>query len=94
MVNGTEQDYWPDDDDLVEWAHWSAEAGDNATHLIALIALGEPPANIVGASAQQIASEWRVTLSEAKEVRGLLGNPRAARERVAAWGSPWPDEED
>ncbi len=87
-------DYWPSYEDLEEWASTSAEAGDNAAHLISLIALGEPPADIVGASAKQIASEWGVTLPEAQEVRGLLGNPRAARERVAAWGSPWPDEED
>ena len=87
-------EYWPSDEDLEEWARTSAEAGDRATFLISLIALGEPPANIVGASAKQIASEWRVTLSEAQEVRGLIGNPRAARERVAAWGSPWPDDED
>ena len=90
----TEQDYWPTDEDLEEWATTSAEAGDNAAHLISLIALGTPPPDIVGASAERIASEWGVTLPEAQEVRGLLGNPRAARERVAAWGSPWPDEED
>ena len=89
-----EQDYWPTDEDLEEWARTSAEAGDRATFLISLIALGEPPANIVGASVSQIAERWRVSHREARQIQGLLGHPRAARAEVASWGSPWPDDED
>lgn len=89
-----EQEHWPTDEDLEEWASTSAEAGDLATHLISLIALGEPPDDIVGATISQIAERWSVSRSEAQQVQGLLGRPRAARAEVASWGSPWPDEED